>query len=90
MKKDEEQDKMDLELTTAEELDLERQRANDRRIQKLTQDRKQKNGRKDLVETDGLKPVYKAKNKPIVLDDDDFSIDLSRVRSLKDVIRYDD
>jgi hypothetical protein len=90
MKKDEDQNNMDLELTTAEQLELDRQKANNRRIKKLTEDRKPKNGRKDLAQTDGLKPVYKAKNKPIVLDDDDFSIDLSRVRNLKDVISYDD
>lgn len=84
MKKDEEQNNMDLEFTTAEELERDRKKANDRRMKKLTQDRKSKNGRKDLAETDGLKIVHKPKNRPIVLDDDDNEIDLTRVKKLSD------
>jgi len=78
-------------FSTAEELDQQKNKINNERRRKLTDDRKPKHGDSKLAKTDGLKPVKpkgKGRNQHIVIDDQVF--DLKRVRNLGDLLSEDD
>lgn len=74
-------------FTVAEELDERKNKINRERQLKLTKDRRNHNGNGKLAQTDGLKTIRKPRNEPLFVDDDEEVIDLTRVRSLKDVVK---
>ncbi len=75
-------------LSVAEEFLNEKQEANQKRNQKLVEDRKEHNDR-NLAQTEGLKPIRIRKNKrqQFVEIDEEFEVDLTRVRKFSDVTR---
>ena len=72
-------------LSLAEMNEQDKNKAREDRTKKLTKDRKNRNGNRDLAATDGLKIIRKSKNEPI-FDDDDQPIDLRRVTKLSDIL----
>ena len=74
-------------FSTAEELDQQKNKINNERRRKLTDDRKPKHGNTKLAVTDGLKPIKakgKGRKQHVVIDDQVF--DLTRIRNRGDLL----
>lgn len=83
-----EDDTMITGLSVAEELVVEKQKVSQDRIRKLNQDRKPQHD-SNLAQTEGLKveQTKGRRNTRIEVIDDDFEIDITRVRKLSDVTK---
>lgn len=78
-------------FTIAEQIEFEKQVTQNKRNRKLGEDRKSTNGRRELQQTEGLKPIRKHTDNPrYATDEDDNPVDLKRITKLSDVVKDED